>query len=206
MLGFSRPVKLTLFASSYVPLLLIMAVELNSLSPKVITEARLPLVERSFSLSLTSLLLLVLSILLVAALLSIVRFHSGHRIDHLRCDRFRQRNELLSSYLLVYVFVFVGLEFSTIGDWLILAIFLGMLAVLQMNSEMLHVNPILGVIGYGVYEVQTTNRTVLVLSKHDIRESLVRPESDDSVGEPEYRNVQVVQLGDSTYMTAPDHE
>jgi hypothetical protein len=84
---------------------------------------------------------------------------------------------------------------------LIFAIFFAMLAVLQMRSEMLHINPLLGIAGFRVYEVKSENRTLLVISKNNIRESIKIPESQKNVSDPSYRNLEVIQLGPSTYMT-----
>ncbi|RQG93086.1 hypothetical protein EA462_02455 [Natrarchaeobius halalkaliphilus] len=204
MVQFGLLVKLTLFLSSYVPLFIILSIELSSRQPIIWGDIELPLVSVGFDISLASIILLASSILLILVLMFIIWHHSGHRTEDWRCDHFKQRNELLSSYLLAYVFVFIGLNFSDLGDWLILILFLGMLAVLQMNSEMLHVNPILGLGGYRVYEVESKNQTLLVISRDDIRESIKIPESQRGVKEPEYRNIEIIQLGPNTYMTSHD--
>lgn len=201
MVEFRWPTKVCLFLSSYVPLFLILAIELHRREPAVVPHVPVPGTEGQFPVSLTSILLLLFSVLLIIFLAFLVIYHSGHKIDEVRCENFKQRNELLSSYLLVYVFVFVGLNFSSITDWLIFAIFFAMLAVLQMRSEMLHINPLLGIAGFRVYEVKSENRTLLVISKNNIRESIKIPESQKNVSDPSYRNLEVIQLGPSTYMT-----
>jgi uncharacterized membrane protein len=99
------------------------------------------------------------------------------------------------------VFAFVGLNFSEFADLLIFMIFFGMLAILQMRSEMLHINPLLGLAGYRIYEVESKEQTLLVISKDNIRESINIPESQKSANEPEYRNIELIQLGRNTYMT-----
>jgi hypothetical protein len=52
-----------------------------------------------------------------------------------------------------------------------------------------------------VYEVKSENRTLLVICKNNIRESIKIPESQKNVSDPSYRNLEVIQLGPSTYMT-----
>jgi len=201
MVEFRWPTKICLFLSSYVPLFLILGIELHAREPLFLSKVVIPSTGVEFPISVVSLLLVVFSVLLGGFLTFLLSFHSGHKVQHMKCENFQQRNELLSSYLLVYVFVFVGLDFSDITDWLIFAVFFGMLAILQMRSEMLHINPLLGLAGFRVYEVESGTQTLLVISKNNIRESIKIPESQKNVSDPSYRNLEVIQLGPSTYMT-----
>ncbi|WP_226022487.1 hypothetical protein [Halomicrobium salinisoli] len=187
--------------SSYVPLFLILSIELNSYPPVVISNKDIPAITLQFSISRLSILLLLLSAVLAGFLAFLLFHHSGHRTQYKRCDHFQQRNELLSSYLLAYVFVFVGLDFYEASDWLIFLIFFGMLAVLHMRSEMLHINPLLGLVGYRVYEVESDDHTLLVITGDDIRENMKIPESQKDQREPDYLNIEVIELGPNTYIT-----
>lgn len=201
MVRFRWPVKVCLFLSSYVPLYLILAIELIGRPPLVYSNLPLPLVPLEIPVSVISILFLSFSILLIFFLWFLLRYHSDHRIKHKRCDRFQQRNELISSYLLVYVFVFAGLNFNEISNVLIFIIFFSMLAVLQMRSEMLHINPLLGLGGYRVYQVESKQQSLLVISKERLTENIIIPESQSDVSEPEYFNIELIQLGPNTYMT-----
>lgn len=205
MVKFRWPTKLCLFLSSYVPLFIILAIELHSQKPHISSIELFSRTGLEAPLSVYSILFLAFSLSLVGFLTFLIIHHSGHKRQYIRCESFQQRNELLSSYLLVYVFVFVGLNFSEVTDWLIFGVFFAMLAVLQMRSEMLHINPLLGVAGFRIYEVKSENQTVLIISKKNIRESIKTPESKKDVNESSYRIVEVIQLGHSTFMT-PLHD
>lgn len=202
MLRFRNQIKLVLFLSSYVPLFLFLSIELSSFPPLLLSDVAIPVAGYQFDVSWASLITLAVSGTLYFALRSILKYHSGHRTTDERLDNLQQRNELVSSYLLVYVFVFTGLNFTNGGDWLIFILFFGILAVLQLNSEMLHVNPILGIWGYQLYEVQSKEKTFLVLSKSNITESIRIPESQRGETDPDYRNIKLIRLGSSTFMTA----
>ena len=201
MVEFRWPAKFCLFLTSYVPLFLILAVELHERKPIAISNIPVPIAGIKFPISIISILLITFSFTLVAFLVFLIKYHSNHKRIDKKCDHFQQRNELLSSYLLVYVFVFVGLDFSELSDWTIFLLFFAMLAVLQMRSEMLHINPLLGLAGFRVYEVESQTQTLLVISKDNIRESIKVPESQIGEREPTHRNIELIQLGPSTYMT-----
>jgi hypothetical protein len=127
-----------------------------------------------------------------------ISHHSNRGIRQRSVDNYQQRNELLSTYLLVYVFVFAGLEFTKLIDIGIFLLFFGMLGVLQIKSEMLHVNPMLGVRGYRIYELQSGQEVMLIISDSSIKEKLISPESDTI--DQETRKIELVNLGPTTYL------
>lgn len=104
-------------------------------------------------------------------------------------DTYRQRNDLLTSYLIAYVFPFMGLSYNNWQGWTVLAVFFFMLMFIQIRSGQLHINPILMMRGYDIYEVvdQQSGNTDFLVADQD--EDLKR-------GTP-----TAVQIGPDVYLT-----
>lgn len=166
----------------------------------------IPLINSSFSISWIFLVLISLCFLSSLATISVIRVHRGHKVNSIRVDQYQQRTELLSSYLLAYVFVFLGLNFSKSVDAVAFLVFFWMLWVIQSRSEMLHINPILAFFNYRIYEVTNNNRIVLVISDSILDENIKIPESQKENVTPEFHNIDVIPLGPSTYITPHNHE
>lgn len=104
-------------------------------------------------------------------------------------DTYRRRNDLLTSYLIAYIFPFMGLSYDTWQGWTILAVFFFMLMFIQIRSGQLHINPVLMMRGYDIYEVvdQQSGNTDFLVADQD--EDLKR-------GTP-----TAVQIGPDVYLT-----
>ena len=104
-------------------------------------------------------------------------------------------------YLLSYVFVFAGLTFSEPIDAVIFVIFFALLAVLQIRSELLHINPMLGLRGYQTYEITSNDRIMLVISNGPIEDKMILAESNSELSEEDsYTKIELVPLGGTTYL------
>lgn len=193
-----RPwVKIVLFLSSYVPLFFIMALVFGTKSSLGVGNYRIPIINRILGISWIMIIILVACCVFTYLLYRLISIHSSRGIRQRSVDKYQQRNELLSTYLLVYVFVFAGLDFTTFLDFSIFIIFFVMLGVLQIQSEMLHVNPMLGFRGYRIYEVQSGSEVFLVISDSPIERKLISPEQDTS---GQRGKIELVNLGPTTYL------
>lgn len=61
------------------------------------------------------------------------------------------------SYVVTYLLPFLGAPFVTVEQGIGLAIFFAVLAVLYINSDMIHINPTLNLVGFHIYEVELAN-------------------------------------------------
>lgn len=198
MRKFRTWVKAILFLSSYVPLFFIMGLDLGSIPPLVVSNFPIPHVDYNISVSWISITVFIVCILLTGILYRLISIHSSRGVRQKSVDTYQQRNELLSTYLLVYVFVFAGLDYTQLLDFSIFVIFFVMLGVLQIRSEMLHVNPMLGFRGYRIYEIRSGSEVMLVISDSPIEQKLISPEShtpDQGSGK-----IELVNLGPTTYL------
>ncbi len=77
-----------------------------------------------------------------------------------------RRDDQIMAYLFTYVLPFVGLAFSDFYEVAASAVFLLVLFVLYIRTNLFYVNPVLGAVGYRVYEIQIDNAPArIVLSK-----------------------------------------
>lgn len=188
-----RGVRVMLFASSYIPLFLILA----AMSYPI----QIPLY--GFAVPWVTGVFLAFCIIPLPLPFLILRVRSTGTTDYEPVEEFRQRNDLVTSYLLVYVFTYLGLNYTDLVSWLSFLIFFSVVAIIQLRSEQLHVNPLLALAGYDVYEVKMERGVRLVVSKRELEEQLVPP--DDSQGEPDYasaeRYLEMAELGNGVYIT-----
>lgn len=148
-----------------------------------------------------SALLTLFCILISIVLYWVMRTNSGSGTTKKIVDGYEKRNDLLSMYLLSYVFVFAGLMFSNPVDIAVFTTFFAMLAILQIRSEILHINPMLGLAGYHSYQVTSSSRTILVISKGHIEEKMNFPEEDpESDNDNSHTKIKLVPLGGTTYL------
>jgi hypothetical protein len=198
MREFKAPVKLILFLSSYVPLFFIISLRLGSNPPLLVDGFEVPYIQFVLDVSWASAIILLLCVLFTASLYYIINVHSGRGRSMRRVDKYQKRNELVSMYLLVYVFVFAGLNFTNLVDILIFFVFFAILGITQVNSEMLHVNPMLGVRGYQAYEVTSDQQVILVITREELEEKMFSVGSESS--ERSQQNIELISLGATTYI------
>jgi hypothetical protein len=101
----------------------------------------------------------------------------------------RRRNDMVTSYLIAYLLPFLGLNYSTYEGWIVMGVFFTMLAIIQIRSEQLYVNPVLAMFGYNVFEVvdaESGNTDLLVVDRN-------KQLSEDTY--------PAVQIGPDVYLT-----
>lgn len=206
MSQFRTYIKFLLFLSSYVPLFFLLSIEFLSTPPWFIHKQPVPFVPYNTSISLISTLLAVFYLLLLYSTYKLITIHRKNKVETRRVDQYQQKNELLSSYLLVYVFSFVGLNFKNWGGVISFLVFFLLLWILQSKSEMLYINPLLGIFGYRVYEVTSNNRVVIVLSQKALHDELEIPQSQQGNRRPNFHKIDLVSLGENVYITTLNHE
>jgi hypothetical protein len=67
------------------------------------------------------------------------------------------------SYIAVYLVPFLGLDLSKSDDVVAFCVFLAVLGVIYVNSNMLFVNPLLSIVGYHTYEIEDPRENVFTV-------------------------------------------
>lgn len=173
----SLPVRLLLFISSYFPLAVILCVFLLDPKQPWLIAGHIPAVV-ILGAGIAGLIILLLYIKLIAP--AKVSFHE--KITDLQ----RHDGEVMS-YIASYVVPFVTFP---LGGWQqvsALVIFLLLLLVIYVSSNMIYINPMLTILGYHLYEVRLENSETphyLVSNKHIVRGKAIR----------------VVKIGDEAFL------
>ena len=198
---FRYPVRLILFVSSYVPLFFIISLRLGNIGPLLIDNIFVPYIQFEFVFSYVSTGLVAFCVIVSFVLYSVIRTQAQSAIVEKTVDSYQIKNDLLSMYLLSYVFVFAGLAFSNPVDIVVFVVFFSMLGLLQIRSEILHINPLLGAVGYYAYSMTNNDRIILVISDGRIEEKMKFPEdSSESDTETSHTKIELVPLGGTTYL------
>lgn len=178
MTEFRGWVKLGLFLSSYIPLWLAMGVKTYSIT-HTFYDITLPFV---------ALVFVFLTVVSGAILWAALSVKKDREPDYEPIRSPRGREDLLTSYLIAYIFPFVSLDYTQTTSWLIFGIFFSVLAAIQIPSDHLHVNPVLAIFGYSILEIEIgENQRGLLVAERDI--------------DLEEDSPTVVELGDNVYLT-----
>lgn len=78
------------------------------------------------------------------------------------------RNSESLNYIVTYIIPFLSFDLSSTVDILSLLILLLVMALIYVNSDLLYTNPMLSIIGYRIFQVQTdTEDTMIFISKKE---------------------------------------
>lgn len=99
----------------------------------------------------------------------------------------QRKDAEVMSYIVTYIFPFMDLDFADISNLLSLGIFFLILMIIYINSNLIHINPMLNLSGYHIYEIQTPQG-----SKHTIISKQCRLVKGTKL--------QVVMIGDDLFM------
>lgn len=157
-------VKWSLFFSSYIPLYLILAFKYRGGSVFGLSSELLIFGE--FNISTFSSICIVLSVFSSIVLIAAMRVRHLKEPEVVRVNKYRSRNRFYALYVAVYILPFI--DRLDVPHLLVLFLLLGFV---QIHSDFLHVNPILFLFGYHLYEIENDSREFLAISKKRLRKS-----------------------------------
>jgi hypothetical protein len=137
----------------------------------------LPLAVSFYTITLLSVAVLVLFI-------DSAKKYSPHNVTVTRVE---SRGAELTSYIVTYLLPFVAVSFSDLATTVSLAILLGVIAILYVQSNLIHINPLLNILGYHLFEAEIEGGKSTALIS---RNKYVRGGS----------TIEVVSLGDYVVM------
>jgi hypothetical protein len=153
--------QLTMFVSSYAPLLLVFALL------------------DTFGRGIPTIVCLALAALSTVAL--VVIFGVARSINP-RTTRFsdvRARDSDAIGYVVTYLVPFIAIEGTAWRERAAMLVFFVLLAVLYLRSRLFYVNPLLSAAGYHLFEAEMAGRSVILIS----RNRTIRRDSSLSVRE-----------------------
>ena len=137
--------KVILFVSSFSPLLLVFAL-LDSFGKGAATILCLVLAGLGP-------LLLYLVLRLAQRIEGVPLVPSGHR----------RRDADVLAYVATYLIPFLTVDAVTLRSRLAIAIFIALIALFYVRGEMYFLNPLLGIVGYRVFEIDMSDGSAIVL-------------------------------------------
>ena len=138
-------IKLLMFLSSYVPLIIIFSI-------RVVNNYRY------FTIS-----GIIISIILTIILLRILKATAQFPIEPISLSSVNYKSSDLLAYMFSYVFPFLDLDPGSYIDSIIILFIFVILAVIYINSNMIYINPMLSVFGYKIYEITSKTNDVYIL-------------------------------------------
>ncbi|QUJ71260.1 hypothetical protein [Haloarcula marismortui] len=173
MAEFRRGIKWLLFLSSYIPLFVLLAVKHRSMTVAVpnlnisylepITGVHVPV------LSIFWIIVAAVSGIVLKAVFSIRKSRGADSIQ--KINNSRSRDDLITNYVLVYIFPFVVLDYTNLANWFAFILFFFVIGIVQVKSNQLYVNPVLSFFDYRIYEADTDRGEITVLSRGKLDES-----------------------------------
>lgn len=160
--------RLVLFLSSYVPLWVIFA---------IVTR------EKNVYACVAFILVSIFSVIGTFIFFSFVQKLAP--VSHKVVQITRKDSDTMS-YIASYVVPFAATTLTDVNQAFALAIFLGVLGIVYVNSGMIHVNPLLSAAGYNLYEVESADGTPsVVLTRKRIKRG---------------DNLSIIDIGDDVFV------
>lgn len=142
-------VKIFLFLSSYIPLFLVLAIK-NYTNPHAVMAMSI--------------------LILVPFLFLIYTFHKASRMsgEYVEITSIENRSNQFLEYIIAYIIPFLGFNLNSVPDLISVLIIFIMIGVLYIKSDLIYMNPILNLLNYTLYKVNTKNRELMIISKNEI--------------------------------------
>lgn len=160
--------KLVLFLSSYSPLYIIIALRAHNTEISILGVQLEPLSLGPIELSYLSLASLLVTVVSVAFLTVMIRMNRTRQGQMSEIEHYRNRSDMFTEYLLVYIFPFIVFEFSNMFDVAAFLVLFATVAAIVIRSNRLFVNPVLIAFRYRVYEVETEHDRRILLTKEPL--------------------------------------
>jgi hypothetical protein len=157
--------KIVLFLSSYSPLYVIVALRAHDAVHSILGYQLAPLEIGPIKLSFVSIGSLTLTVISVVFLAIMIRMNRTRQGQLSEIEQYRNRSDMFTEYLLVYIFPFIVFEFSNVFDIAAFLILFITVAAIVIRSNRLFVNPVLIAFSYRVYEVETEHERRILLTK-----------------------------------------
>lgn len=144
----NSPTRLILFLSSYAPLFLIIAMRGW---------------RDSTHLAVALTIVAVLSVVVLFVFLRTVRKLSASKVS---ISSVISRDGDAMSYIVTYLLPFLAVKLNDLTDVVSLGIVLFVIGLLYVNSNMIHTNPVLNIVGYHIFEVEDSDgKTIALICK-----------------------------------------
>lgn len=99
----------------------------------------------------------------------------------------QRKDSEVMSYIVTYIIPFIGLDLSSFANLFSLCLFFFMLMIIYINTNLIHINPMMNMVGYHIYEIENNSGTIqTIISK---KSRMVRNDK-----------LKLVMIGDNLFM------
>lgn len=78
----------------------------------------------------------------------------------------QRKDAEVMSYIVTYIIPFIGLDLSSFANLFSLCLFFCMLMIIYINTNLIHINPMLNMFGYHIYEIENNSGEIqTIISK-----------------------------------------
>jgi len=109
---------------------------------------------------------LLLIFLSFISLIWVYWIRKGREGEPTKIVKAKSRNDAITNYILVYILPFILFDFSDTFNWIVFLLLFLLIGLIQVRSNHLFVNPVIGAAGYNIYEVDTEKRRITLLTKN----------------------------------------
>lgn len=154
----SRISKIFLFLSGFFPLFLILAIQNYE---QYGLQVLIPIV-----------VIVILTVLWLFLFLRLVKRTSPVQLAIANVER---KDAEVISHLLTYIFPFLELKFEDLAHLLSLGVFFVVLMILNVNANLIHINPIFNLLGFHIFDIKSKKGTkyTLITWRHRLRRGTV---------------------------------
>lgn len=99
----------------------------------------------------------------------------------------QRKDSEVMSYIVTYIIPFMGLDLSSFANLFSLCLFFFMLMIIYINTNLIHINPMMNIVGFHIYEIENKLGTI-----HTIISRKSRLVKDDKLN--------IVMIGDNLFM------
>jgi hypothetical protein len=118
------------------------------------------------------LIIAMLSIVLFSIIMLFVIINTYKKGDVITINKVENRSTDIINYTIPYLLSFISMDLNSPADLISIGIFLTILMVLTITSKSVFINPILAIVGYGLYDISYSYGkniySKIVLSKKEL--------------------------------------
>jgi hypothetical protein len=152
--------KFLFFISSYVPLLIVININAKSNLISML----------GYTIDIFWIIFSINAILILSSVAFLLWFLNYRRVNNRKIEIVKIENKTSEtlSYILPYIVSFYQVDFSQISNLLTFMIMFITIFGVYMNSNLLAINPLLAMLGYKIFIIDTTKQKVFLISRNNI--------------------------------------
>jgi len=98
-------------------------------------------------------MIILLTLVFISIVLLLIIFKNINGGDIITITKIENKSPEIITYTIPYLLAFININFDSLPDIISMGIFLIILMILTISSKSIFINPILALVGYGLYDI-----------------------------------------------------